>query len=218
MYTFLFQENKGGSKPSFFSDLSDLGQINLFLLASIFLTFKLEKILGNTPYLLKIMWQIIKMNHMNYPGCSAGKESACNVGDLGSIPGLGRSLGEGKGYPLQYSGLENPINCRVHGVTEWDTTGWLSFHMNYMGFPGGACGKEPNIHWKDWCWSAHTLATWLEELIPWKRPWRWERLKAGGEVDNRGWDGWMASLINGHEFEQTQGDGEGQGSLACCSS
>ena len=63
------------------------------------------------------------MNHMNYPGCSAGKESACNVGDLGSIPGLGRSLGEGKGYPLQYSGLENPINCIVHGVTEWDTTG-----------------------------------------------------------------------------------------------
>ena len=186
MYTFLFQENKGGSKPSFFSDLSDLGQINSFLLASIFLTFKLEKILGNTPYLLKIMWQIIKMNHMNYPGCSAGKESACNVGDLGSIPGLGRSLGEGKGYPLQYSGLENPINCRVHGVTEWDTTGWLSFHMNYMGFPGGACGKEPNSPWKDWCWSAHTLATWLEELIPWKRPWRWERLKAGGEVDNRG--------------------------------
>ena len=55
MYTFLFQENKGGSKPSFFSDLSDLGQINSFLLASIFLTFKLEKILGNTPYLLKIM-------------------------------------------------------------------------------------------------------------------------------------------------------------------
>ena len=41
------------------------------------------------------------------PGGSAGKESACNFGDLGSIPGLGRSPGEGKGYPLQYSGLEN---------------------------------------------------------------------------------------------------------------
>ena len=45
------------------------------------------------------------------------KESACNVVDLGSIPRLGRSPGEGKGYPLQYSGLENSINCIVHGVT-----------------------------------------------------------------------------------------------------
>ena len=44
-----------------------------------------------------------------FPGGSAGKESSCNVGDLGSIPGLGRSPGEGKGYPLQYSGLENSI-------------------------------------------------------------------------------------------------------------
>ena len=49
---------------------------------------------------------------------SAGKESAYNVGDLGSIPGLDRSLGEGKGYPLQYSFLENSIDCRVHGVTK----------------------------------------------------------------------------------------------------
>ena len=53
---------------------------------------------------------------------SAGKESACNMGDLGLIPGLGRSPGEGKGYPLQYSGLENSMDCIVHGVTELDTT------------------------------------------------------------------------------------------------
>ena len=45
--------------------------------------------------------------HLGFPCGSAGKESACNVGDLGLIPGLGRSPGEGKGYPLQYSGLEN---------------------------------------------------------------------------------------------------------------
>ena len=45
---------------------------------------------------------------------SAGKESACNVGDLGSIPGLGRSPGEGKGYPLQYSGLENSMDYYEH--------------------------------------------------------------------------------------------------------
>ena len=43
---------------------------------------------------------------MGFPGGSAGKESACNVGDIGSIPGLGRSPGEGNSYPLQYSGLE----------------------------------------------------------------------------------------------------------------
>ena len=51
-----------------------------------------------------------------FPCGSAGKESACNVGDLDSIPGLGRSPGEGKGYPLQYSGLENSMDCIVHGV------------------------------------------------------------------------------------------------------
>jgi len=49
---------------------------------------------------------------------SAGKISACNVGDLGSIPGLGRSPGEGKCYPLQYSGLENFLSCIVHGVVK----------------------------------------------------------------------------------------------------
>ena len=54
-----------------------------------------------------------------------------------------------------------------------------------------------NIHWKDlwWSWSSNTLATWYEELIHCKRPWCWERLKAGGEGDDRGWDGWMASSI-----------------------
>ena len=51
-----------------------------------------------------------------FPGGSASKESACNVGDLGSIPGLGRSPGEGKGYPLQYFGLENSMDCTVYGV------------------------------------------------------------------------------------------------------
>ena len=58
-----------------------------------------------------------------FPDSSVVKESACNAGNPGSIPGLGRSTGEGKGYPLQYSGLENSIDCIVHGVTEkLDTT------------------------------------------------------------------------------------------------
>ena len=47
---------------------------------------------------------------LNFPCGSAGKESACNVGELGSIPGLGRPPGEGKGFPLQYSGLENSMD------------------------------------------------------------------------------------------------------------
>ena len=51
------------------------------------------------------------------------------------------------------------------------------------------------IHWKDWCWSwnSNPLATWCEELTHWKRPWCGEKLKEGGEGDDRGWDGWMAS-------------------------
>ena len=55
--------------------------------------------------------------------------------------------------------------------------------------------KVLGVHWKDWCWSwnSNTLATLCQELTHWKRPWCWERLKAGGEGDNRGWDGWMGS-------------------------
>ena len=54
---------------------------------------------------------------MVFPCGPAGKETACNAGDLGSIPGLGRSPGEEKGYPFQYSGLENSMDCIIHGVT-----------------------------------------------------------------------------------------------------
>ena len=65
---------------------------------------------------------------MVFPGGSAGKESACNVGDLGLIPGLGRSPGEGKGYPLQNPDLENSMACIGHGVAKSWT--WLSdFHF-----------------------------------------------------------------------------------------
>ena len=68
---------------------------------------------------------------LGFPCGLAGKESACNVGDLGSIPGLGRSPGEGKGYPLQYSGLENSVDCIAHGVAKSRT--WLSdFHVYFL--------------------------------------------------------------------------------------
>ena len=59
-------------------------------------------------FALKFKW--------GFPCGSAGKESACNAGDLGSILGLGRSPGEGKGCPLQHSGLANSMDCIVHGV------------------------------------------------------------------------------------------------------
>ena len=58
---------------------------------------------------------------LGFPCGSAGKESACTVGDLGSIPGLGRSSGERKGYPLQCSGLENSMDFIVHGVAKSQT-------------------------------------------------------------------------------------------------
>ena len=75
------------------------------------------------------------------------------------------------------------------------------------------------MHWKNlcWSWSSNTLATWCEELIDWKRPWCRERLRAWREGSSREIVGWHHNHLNEHEFEQTPGDGEGQGSLACCS-
>ena len=57
-------------------------------------------------------------------------------------------------------------------------------------------GSVLGVHWRDWSWSwnSNTLATWWEKLTHLKRPWCWERLRAGGEGDDRGWDSWMASL------------------------
>ena len=68
--------------------------------------------------------------HWGFLCGSAGKESVCNVGDLGSIPGLGRSLGEAKGCPLQYSGLKNSLDCIDHEVAKsWV---WLSLHFTSL--------------------------------------------------------------------------------------
>ena len=68
---------------------------------------------------------------LGFPGGSAGKESACSVGGLGSIPRLGRSPGEGKGYPLQYSGLENSMDyISPWGHKESDMTERLSLHFS----------------------------------------------------------------------------------------
>ena len=68
---------------------------------------------------------------LGFPDSSVGKESVCNVGDLGLIPGLGRSPGEGKGYPLQYSGLENSMDCVGPGVAK-SRTKLSDFHFHYI--------------------------------------------------------------------------------------
>ena len=81
------------------------------------------------------------------------------------------------------------LNCGV-GENSWESLG-------LQGDPTSQSQRKSvlNIHWKDWCWrwNSNTLATWYEELTPYKRPWCWERLKAGGEGEYRIWDGWMAS-------------------------
>ena len=67
------------------------------------------------------LFELVLSGYMPMSGLhcgSAGKESACSAGDLGSIPGLRRSPGEGRGYLLQYSGMENSMDCIVHGVAK----------------------------------------------------------------------------------------------------
>ena len=71
---------------------------------------------------------------LGFPSGSGGKESSCNAGDLDSIPGLGRSPGEGKGYPLQYSDLENSMDCIVYGVTKSQTQ-LSNFHLHCFSLP-----------------------------------------------------------------------------------
>ena len=80
----------------------------------------------------KICWKKDRLPtpvFLGFPGGLAGKESACNAGDLGSIPGLRRSPGEWNSYPPQYSGLEDSMDCIVHGVAELDMTEQLSFSL-----------------------------------------------------------------------------------------
>ena len=74
--------------------------------------------------------------------------------------------------------LESPLNCKeIQPVHPKGDQSWIF-----------RTGKD----WS-WSWNSNTLATWCEELIHWKRPWCWERLRAGGEGDGKEWDGWMAS-------------------------
>ena len=81
------------------------------------------------------------------------------------------------------------LNCGI-GEDSWESLG-------LQGDPTSPSQRSVlGVHWKDWCWrwNSNTLATWCEELTHLKRPWCWARLRAGGEGDDRGWNGWMASL------------------------
>ena len=82
------------------------------------------------------------------------------------------------------------LNCGV-GEDSWESLG-------LQGDPTSPSYRRSvlGVHCKDWCWSwnSNTLATWWEEVTLLQRPWCWERLRAGGEGDDRGWDSWMASL------------------------
>ena len=78
---------------------------------------------------------------------SAGRESACSSGDLGSIPESGRSPGEGKGYPLQYSGLENSMDCVIHGVTKSQTR-LSNFHLSVQVNMIAVCSLKNKPQWR----------------------------------------------------------------------
>ena len=88
----------------------------------------------DNSWVRKIHWRRDRLPtpvFLGFPCGSVGKESACNARDLGSIPGLGRSPGEGKGYPLQYSGLENSMDCIVRGVAK-NQTQLSDFHFHFL--------------------------------------------------------------------------------------
>ena len=91
---------------------------------------------GSIPEFRKIRWRRDRLPapvFLGFPCGSAGKESTCNMGDLGSIPGLGRSPGAGKGYPLQYSGLQNSMDCIFHGIARSQTPlSDLYFHFHFL--------------------------------------------------------------------------------------
>ena len=109
----------------------------------------MQETLGDS-WVEKVCWRRDRLPtpvFLGFPYGSAGKESTCNVGDLGSIPGLGRSPGEGKAYPLQYSGLKNSMDCIVHGVKKSQTR-LSDFHFTsvHPGFQREGQRERAKIH------------------------------------------------------------------------
>ena len=116
---------------------------------------------------------------------------------------------------LGYKESWAPMNwCFWSGVGEYS---WQSLGLQWDQISRSKRISVLNILWKNWCWSwsSNILASWCKELTHWERPWCWERLKAREEGMTEseivGWHHWL----NGHEFEQVKGAGNGQGSLAC---
>ena len=89
-------------------------------LSSTWLVILFPTLSNSTKYNRKVNFFSFSL-FLGFPGGSAGKQSACNAGNLGSIPGFGRSPGEGEGYSLQYSGLENSMDCIIQGVAKSQT-------------------------------------------------------------------------------------------------
>ena len=143
-----------------------------------------------------------------FPAGSDGKESACNARDLGSIPGLGRSPGEGKGYSLQYSGLENSMDRGAwRAIVHWVTKSWTElsdqhFHTHtrthYVYIYPLPLGPPP-----------HLLLQVITEHPVLYRSFPLTIYFTHGSLQHH--------RLGGHEFEQPLGDGEGQGYLMCCS-
>ena len=104
-------------------------------------------ILANShPHNIGQQWCFVISLLLGFPGGSAGNESAFSAGDLGLIPGLGGSPGEGKGYPLQYSGLENSMDCTVHEVTNsWTRLGNFHFTPLLLGDSATNSNKKEMI-------------------------------------------------------------------------
>ena len=97
----------------------------------------------------------VQMQAMGFPGDSVGEESACNARDLGSIPGLGRSPGEGNGYPLQYYGLENSMDHTAHGVARsWTRLSDFHWRREWQSppvfLPGGFHAQRSLLTYSRW--------------------------------------------------------------------
>ena len=126
------------------------------------------------PHSSTLAW---KIPWMEEPGRLQSMESLRDRHD--GATSLSR-IGEGNGNPLQCSCLKNP-----RGSGAW----WAAVY----GVAQSRTRPKRLSSSKELCWNASTLATWCKELTHLKRPWCWERLRAGGEGDYGGWDGWMAS-------------------------